>query len=55
MHDWTGSRARAEALTVVCPYCHAQIGDACVTERGTELVAFPAHTLRTSLAERKSK
>lgn len=48
MHDWSGSRVRADAETVPCRYCHAIAGKQCITEFGTALEAFPAHTMRVS-------
>lgn len=48
MHDWEGSRAREDALTVPCRYCRAAVGQPCVTRDGRELQAFPAHAVRIS-------
>lgn len=45
MRDWSGSRVRADALRVSCPYCAAQVGELCVNG-GELLVAFPAHLSR---------
>jgi hypothetical protein len=47
MRDWTGSRIQADALTVMCPDCHAPIGALCVnTITGSDLRGFPAHIRR---------
>lgn len=55
MRDWTGTRVREDARTVPCRYCHAIAGDPCVTELGTPLEAFPAHTMRMSDARKALK
>lgn len=49
MPDWNGSRVRAEALRVSCPYCAAAVGELCVNG-GELLVAFPAHEVRIRVA-----
>lgn len=54
MHDWTGSRARTDALTIACPYCHAPIGEGCRTENGP-LIAFPAHISRIRITEKSQE
>lgn len=50
--DWIVDRNLA--LTVLCPYCHAPIGEPCVTVKvgdGTNLLEhFPAHTVRVRTA-----
>lgn len=51
MRDWTGSRVQADALTIVCPDCHAPIDARCVnTITGQPLLRFPAHVRRISRA-----
>lgn len=54
VHDWTGSRVRADALTVPCRYCHALVGELCVND-GQPLSAFPAHDVRVRAAEKKQE
>lgn len=47
MGDWTGSRAREDALTVPCRYCHAPAGEPCINDaNGRPLWHFAAHTVR---------
>lgn len=49
MPDWTGSRARADALAVPCAYCHAFAGQPCVNLRVPDhppLRHFAAHQKR---------
>lgn len=49
MKDWSATRIQADALTVSCPYCAAQVGELCVNG-GESLVAFPAHEVRIRVA-----
>lgn len=47
MRDWAGSRVQTDALTIMCPDCHAAIGALCInTITGRELQRFPAHPRR---------
>ena len=46
MKDWTGSRVRADALTVPCRHCHAITGAECLNAEREPLTAFPAHEIR---------
>lgn len=51
MHDWTGSRVRADALAVPCRDCQAAAGEPCVVRDSKgriekRLEAFPAHQHR---------
>lgn len=57
MRDWTGSRARQDALTVGCRYCGAIVGEPCVTKADDRrpLEAFPAHTCRTNAAAKENQ
>jgi hypothetical protein len=52
VHDWTGSRAREDAMTVVCRHCEAPIGEPCRGLNGQVLQAFPAHTVRITDAKK---
>lgn len=54
--DWTGTRAREDALRVPCRYCGAKTGELCVTkdDRHATLEAFPAHTMRTNDARKNN-
>lgn len=56
MHDWTGTRIRAEALTVPCRYCQAQPGNDCWTkdQDPRPLTAFRAHEIRIRDAQKAS-
>lgn len=51
-HDWIADRA--VALTVMCPYCHALIGELCTAVRSVPLEHFPAHLVRTKAARATS-
>jgi hypothetical protein len=55
--NWTGTRARADALRVPCRYCGAQIGEPCVTKDldPRPLEAFPAHVVRTNDAQKATE
>jgi hypothetical protein len=47
MPDWAGSRIQADAQTILCPDCHAPIGQTCLnTITGKPLERFPAHINR---------
>jgi hypothetical protein len=47
MPNWTGSRIQTDALTILCPDCHAPIGELCRnTITGEPLERFPAHVSR---------
>lgn len=53
MHNWEGSRVRAEAQQVPCRYCLAVAGKPCVQKGSqTAIEAFPAHTVRISDAQK---
>jgi hypothetical protein len=52
MRDWTGSRAREDALVVGCRDCLADIGYPCTGLDGKPLQAFPAHTKRITDAQK---
>jgi hypothetical protein len=56
MRDWTGSRARADALAVPCRYCYAKPGEPCHTKDDPThiLEAFPAHTMRITDAQKST-
>lgn len=51
MHDWTGTRIRLDAETVRCRFCGAEPEHTCTQPDGTELAAFPAHTVRINQAQ----
>ena len=56
MPDYTGSRAREDALTVGCRWCHAIAGDPCINtalDSKPVLWHFAAHTVRITDANRK--
>ena len=58
MHDWRGSRVRADALTVPCRDCNVPAGEPCVvrdSKGGIEkpLEAFPAHPHRINDSKAK--
>jgi hypothetical protein len=49
MRDWTGTRVHIDALTIVCPDCHAAIGHPCINAvTGQPVSRFPAHARRIS-------
>ena len=56
MHNWEGTRAREEALTVTCPYCLAPAGERCHAKGNPThlLEAFPAHDVRTRAGQKKA-
>jgi hypothetical protein len=50
MHDWEGSRVRAEAQQVPCRWCGAVAGKPCHTKGDPShlIEAFPAHPIRVN-------
>lgn len=55
MIDLLSDRQRTLALTVVCEYCHAAIGDRCVNPKTGELIEHQAaHFVRITAAGKAS-